>query len=155
MAPMLPNTLRRDFIAARGRIGREDPKVTLALAHTEVAGMTQGRNPTFEMRMKSLDERLLALEATPRVREAMTAGLTPPVPPPKRSFLKSASSRWPTAIRKPSRPPGANGEHRTRHEPNIGTRPPRAFSLLSPWFVAYWIELDPKAPRCPIPPSRW
>jgi hypothetical protein len=41
--------------------------------------VTQGRNTTFEKRMKSLDERLLALEATPRVREAMTAaGLTPP-----------------------------------------------------------------------------
>jgi hypothetical protein len=36
--------------------------------------------------MKSLDERLLALEATPRVREAMTAaGLAPPVPPTKPS----------------------------------------------------------------------
>jgi hypothetical protein len=41
--------------------------------------VTQGRDTTFEKRMKSLDERLLALEATPRVREAMTAaGLTPP-----------------------------------------------------------------------------
>jgi hypothetical protein len=69
--------------------------------------MTQGRNPTFEKRMKSLDERLLALEATRRVRDAMTAaGLNPPVPPPKRSFLKSASSLWPTAIRKPGRPTG-------------------------------------------------
>jgi hypothetical protein len=69
--------------------------------------MTQGRNPTFEKRMKSLDERLLALEATPRVREAMTAaGLTPPAPPPKRSSPKSASSLWPTAIRKPGRPTG-------------------------------------------------
>jgi hypothetical protein len=29
-----------------------------------------------------------------------------------------------------------------------------AVSLLSPWSVAYWIELDPKAPRCPIPPTR-
>src|ERR1700722_19207656 len=56
-----------------------------------VAAMTQGRNPTFEKRMKSLDERLLALEATPRVREDMTdAGLTPPAPPPKRSFLTYA-----------------------------------------------------------------
>jgi hypothetical protein len=36
-----------------------------------------------------------------------------------------------------------------------GPRPPRAFRLLSPWFVAYWIEFDPKAPRCPIPPIRW
>jgi hypothetical protein len=46
--------------------------------------MTPGRNLTFEKRMKSLDQRLLALEATPRVREAMTAaGLAPPVPPPK------------------------------------------------------------------------
>jgi hypothetical protein len=67
--------------------------------------MTQGRNPTFEKRMKSLDKRLLALEATPRVREAMTAaGLIPPVPPPKRPLLKSASSLLPTMIRKPGRP---------------------------------------------------
>jgi hypothetical protein len=67
--------------------------------------MTQGRNPTLEKRMKSLDERLLALEATPRVREAMiAAGLTPAALPPKPSFLKSASSLWPTAIRKPGRP---------------------------------------------------
>jgi hypothetical protein len=36
-----------------------------------------------------------------------------------------------------------------------GPRPPRAFRLLSPWFVTYWIEFDPKAPRCPIPPIRW
>jgi hypothetical protein len=69
--------------------------------------VTQRRNPTFEKRMKSLDERLLALEATPRVREAMTAaGLTPPAPPPKPSLLKSASSLWPTAIRKPGRSTG-------------------------------------------------
>jgi hypothetical protein len=69
--------------------------------------MTRGRNPKFEKRMKSLDERLLALEATPRVREAMgAAGLNAPVPPPKPSFLKSASSLWPTAIRKPGRPTG-------------------------------------------------
>jgi hypothetical protein len=64
--------------------------------------MTPGRNLTFEKRIKSLDERLLALQATPRVREAMTAaGLVPPVPPTKPSLLKSASSLWPTAIRKP------------------------------------------------------
>ena len=64
--------------------------------------MTPRRNLTFEKRMKSLDERLLALEATPRVREAMTAaGLAPPVSPTKPSLLKSASSLWPTAIRKP------------------------------------------------------
>jgi hypothetical protein len=69
--------------------------------------VTQRRNPTFEKRMKSLEERLLALEATPRVREAMTAaGLTPPARPSKPSFLKSASSLWPTAIRKPGRPTG-------------------------------------------------
>ncbi len=69
--------------------------------------MTQRRNRTFEKRMKSLDERLLALEASTRVREAMTAaGLNPPAPPPKRSLLKSASSLWPTAIRKPGRPTG-------------------------------------------------
>jgi hypothetical protein len=69
--------------------------------------VTQCRNPTFEKRMKSLDERLLALEATPRVREAMTAGgLTPAARPSEPSFLKSASSLWPTAIRKPGRPTG-------------------------------------------------
>ena len=28
------------------------------------------------------------------------------------------------------------------------------FSLLLPCFVAYWIELDPQALRCPIPPIR-
>ena len=69
--------------------------------------MTQGRNPAFEKRMKALDERLMALEATPRIRDAMTAaGLTPPAPPPKPSFLESASSLWPTAPRSPSRPAG-------------------------------------------------
>ena len=78
--------------------------------------MTQGRNPTFEKRMKSLDERLLALEATPRVREAMTdAGLTPPAPPPKRSFLKSASSLWPTAIRKPRNRTHKSGKCHEHH----------------------------------------
>jgi hypothetical protein len=44
------------------------------------------------------------------------------------------------------------GEERPVH---LAIAAPRAFSLLSPWFVAYWIELDPKAPRSPIPPIRW
>jgi hypothetical protein len=78
--------------------------------------MTPGRNLTFEKRMKSLDERLLALEATPRVREAMTAaGLAPPVPPTKPSLLKSASSLWPTAIRKPRNRTHKSGECHEHH----------------------------------------
>jgi hypothetical protein len=73
--------------------------------------MTPGRNLTFEKRMKSLDERLLALEATPRVRDAMTdAGLTPPAPP-----LKSASSLWPTTIRKPRNRTHKSGECHEHH----------------------------------------
>ena len=57
-------------------------------------------------RMKALEERVMALEATPRVREALTAaGLPLPATPPKRAvLLKSAASMWPAMIRKPARP---------------------------------------------------
>jgi hypothetical protein len=49
--------------------------------------MTHDRKLTFGKQMKAMEERLQALEASPRVREAMTAaGLTPPVPPPKADF---------------------------------------------------------------------
>ena len=34
--------------------------------------MTQDRNLTFERRMKAIEERVKALEATPRVKEAMS-----------------------------------------------------------------------------------
>jgi hypothetical protein len=68
--------------------------------------MTHDRKLTFGKQMKAMEERLQALEASPRVREAMTAaGLTPPVAPPTAAFLKSAASLWPTAIRKPTGSP--------------------------------------------------
>jgi hypothetical protein len=95
--------------------------------------MTQGRNLTFEKRMKSLDERLLALEATPRVREAMTAaGLGPPVPPTKPSLLKSASSLWPTAIRKPRNRTHKSGECHEHHS----ARPSRAARVCNGRLMA-------------------
>ncbi len=70
--------------------------------------MTQDRNLTFERRMKAIEERVKALEATPRVKEAMTAaGLASPATPPKPArSLKSAASLLPTMIRKPGRPTG-------------------------------------------------
>ena len=63
------------------------------------------RKLTFKKRLKALEERLAALEAAPRVREALTAaGLPLPATPPKRrASLKSASSLWPTMTRKPTR----------------------------------------------------
>jgi hypothetical protein len=104
--------------------------------------MTPGRNLTFEKRMKSLDERLLALEATPRVREAMTAaGLAPPVPPTKPSLLKSASSLWPTAIRKPR-----NRTHKSGSATNI-IAPARPGPLASATAVS-----GPEQPYCTL---RW
>jgi hypothetical protein len=61
---------------------------------------------TIGKQLRALEERLQALEAAPRVREAMiNAGLAPPAPPPKRVLLSSASSLWPT-LRKTARPGG-------------------------------------------------
>lgn len=68
--------------------------------------MTRNSKLMFKNRMKAIEERVKALEATPRVREAMTAaGFALPATPPKpRTLLRSASSLWPTMVRKPGRP---------------------------------------------------